>query len=93
MSLQVKVWRSDGAELHLSSSDQASQVLGVLGESVVCLLDLDRVRISHPVNGTESVATQLEGSAGSVTPVTSVALPKRGKVLVVSEEGFLYQVC
>ncbi|XP_072244931.1 NACHT domain- and WD repeat-containing protein 1 [Leuresthes tenuis] len=89
---QVKVWRSDGAELPLSSTEQASQVLGVLGDSVVCLFDLDRVRISNP-DGTQTVATQLGGSAGSVTPLDSVALPKRGKVLVVSEEGFLYQIC
>ncbi|XP_075340638.1 NACHT domain- and WD repeat-containing protein 1 [Odontesthes bonariensis] len=89
---QVKVWRADGAELHLSSRERASQVLGVLGDSVVCLLDLDRVRISDPVHGTETV-TQLERSAGGLTPANSVALPKRGKVLMVSEEGFLYQIC
>ncbi|XP_035800842.2 NACHT domain- and WD repeat-containing protein 1 isoform X1 [Amphiprion ocellaris] len=91
---QVKVLRLDGSELRLSSSssDEAWLVLGVLGESVVSLSDSGRVRISHPVNGTQTVKPQLENLSGSLTPVISVTLPKQGKVLVVSKEGFLHQI-
>ncbi|XP_034386187.1 NACHT domain- and WD repeat-containing protein 1, partial [Cyclopterus lumpus] len=88
---QVKVWKLDGAELLLSSSgDDGSVVLGVLGASVVRLCDSGLVRISHPVN--ETVDTRLENSHRSLSPVKSVMLPKRGKVFVVSKEGFLYQI-
>uniref|UniRef100_A0A3B5ARN5 NACHT and WD repeat domain containing 1 n=1 Tax=Stegastes partitus TaxID=144197 RepID=A0A3B5ARN5_9TELE len=90
---QVKVWRLDGSELHLcSSSDEAWLVLGVLGESVVSLSNSGQVRLSHAANGTQTVKPQLENLANSLTPVISVSLPKRGKVFVVSKEGFLHQV-
>ncbi|XP_054451988.1 NACHT domain- and WD repeat-containing protein 1, partial [Anoplopoma fimbria] len=91
---QVKVWKLDGAELLLSSSsdDDGSVVLGVLGESVLRLCDSGLVRISHPANETQTVETRLENSQRGLTPVKSVMLPKRGKVFVVSKEGFLYQI-
>ncbi|XP_008285789.1 NACHT and WD repeat domain-containing protein 1 [Stegastes partitus] len=90
---QVKVWRLDGSELHLcSSSDEAWLVLGVLGESVVSLSNSGQVRLSHAANGTQTVKPQLENLANSLTPVISVSLPKRGKVFVVSKEGFLHQI-
>ncbi|XP_031731172.1 NACHT domain- and WD repeat-containing protein 1 [Anarrhichthys ocellatus] len=92
---QVKVWKElDGAELLLSSSsdDDGSVVLGVLGASVVRLCDSGLVRISHPVDETPTVETRLENSHRRLTPVKSVMLPKRGKVFVVSKEGFLYQI-
>ncbi|XP_068563273.1 NACHT domain- and WD repeat-containing protein 1 [Cebidichthys violaceus] len=92
---QVKVWKElDGAELLLSSSsgDDGSVVLGVLGASVVRLCDSGLVRISHPVDETPTVETRLENSQRCFTPVKSVMLPKRGKVFVVSKEGFLYQI-
>lgn len=92
-SLQVKVWGLDGAELQpFSSREDASVVLGILGESVVFLCDKSWVHISHPVDRTRSTKTRLEDSERRVTVVTSVTSPRRGKVLVVSEEGFLYQV-
>ncbi|XP_037624904.1 NACHT domain- and WD repeat-containing protein 1 isoform X1 [Sebastes umbrosus] len=88
---QVKVWKLDGAELLSSSSDDdGSIILGVLGESIVSLCDSGLVRISHPVN--ETVETRLENSQRTLTLVKSVTLPKRGKVFVVSKEGFLYQI-
>ncbi|XP_061593628.1 NACHT domain- and WD repeat-containing protein 1 [Cololabis saira] len=90
---QVKVWGPDGAELQLSSSrEEASLVLGVLGESVVSLCNSGRVRISHAVNGTGMVKALLGDSSRSLTLVNSVMSPKRKKLFVVSEEGFLYQV-
>ncbi|XP_068447786.1 NACHT domain- and WD repeat-containing protein 1 [Clinocottus analis] len=90
---QVKMWKLDGAELLLSrSDDDGSVVLGVLGASVFRLCDSGLVRISHPVNEPQTVDTRLENSQRSLTPVKSVMLPKRGKVFVVSKEGFLYQI-
>ncbi|XP_029285414.1 NACHT domain- and WD repeat-containing protein 1 [Cottoperca gobio] len=92
---QMKVWKLDGAELLSSSSssdDDGSVILGVLGESVVSLCSSGLIRTSHPVNGTQTVKTRLDKSKRSLTLVNSVKLPKRGKVFVVSEEGFLYQI-
>ncbi|XP_040896943.1 NACHT domain- and WD repeat-containing protein 1 [Toxotes jaculatrix] len=89
---QVKVWKLDGAELFSSSSDEGFVVLGVLEESVVSLADTGLLRISQSVNGTQTVETQLENSQRCLTVANSVTLPKRGKVLVVSKEGFLYQI-
>lgn len=86
------MWRLDGSELLSSSSDEESVVLGVLEESVVCVCDSGLVRISHPVDGTQPVEAQLENSHTGLTLVNSVLLPKRGKVFLVSKEGFLYQV-
>ncbi|KAM9761938.1 NACHT domain- and WD repeat-containing protein 1 [Menidia menidia] len=89
---QVKVWRSDGEELHPRGTDRVLLVLGVLGESVVSLSEPGQVRISDPVNGSESVEAWLEDSVGGVTPTNWVTLPKGGTVVVVSAEGFLYQI-
>ncbi|CAI5639334.1 unnamed protein product [Oreochromis niloticus] len=91
---QVKVWQLDGAELHLSSSDdEVWLVLGVLGESLVYLSNSGRVRISHPVYGTQlTVKTQLENSVRHRTVVTTLMLPKREKVFVVYKGGFLHQI-
>ncbi|KAM6921186.1 NACHT domain- and WD repeat-containing protein 1 [Xenentodon cancila] len=89
---QVKVWRSDGVELHLGSSEEGSLVLGVLGESVLSLCNSGQVRISHLVNGTRMVEAPVEDSLRTLTLVNSVMSPKCRKVFVVSEEGFLYQV-
>lgn len=85
------MWKLDGAELLSSGGDEGSVVLGVLGESVVSLSGSGLVRVSHPVSGTQTAETQLEQSR--LTVVNSVTLPKHRRVLVVSEEGFLYQVC
>ncbi|KAF6734575.1 NACHT domain- and WD repeat-containing protein 1 [Oryzias melastigma] len=91
---QVKVWGLDGGELQLcSSQEEVTVVLGLLGESVVSLCDSSWVQISHPVDKTQSTKAQLEPSGRRVTVVTSVTSPRRGKVLVVSEEGHLYQIC
>lgn len=95
--LQVKMWKPTGAELLLLSSsddeDDGLMVLGVLGAAVVRLGDSGLVRISHPVNESQTVETQPDSSPQrSLTPVKSVTLPKRGKVFVVSKEGFLHQV-
>ncbi|XP_071342720.1 NACHT domain- and WD repeat-containing protein 1 [Trachinotus anak] len=89
---QVKAWRLDGAELFSSSSDEGSLVLGVLEESVVSLAESGLIRIFSPVHGTQTAETQLENSQSCFTPMTSVTLPKRGKVFVVTKEGFLYQI-
>ncbi|KAK2835073.1 hypothetical protein Q5P01_015557 [Channa striata] len=90
---QVKMWKLEGTELFSSTiSDEGSVVLGVLDESVVSLSDSGLVTISHPVNGTQTVETQLKNPLRRLTRVNSVMLPKRGKVLVVSKEGFLYQI-
>lgn len=86
------MWKLDGAELLSSSSDEESVVLGVLEDSVVSESDSGLVRISHPVSGTQTVEIRLENSQRSLTLVNSVVLPKRGKVFMVSKEGFLYQV-
>lgn len=83
------MWKLDGAELLSCSDDDGSVVLGVLGESVVSLSGSGLVRVSHPVHGTAE--THLEPRR--LTVVNSVTLRKRLKVLVVSKEGFLYQVC
>ncbi|RVE74155.1 hypothetical protein OJAV_G00038410 [Oryzias javanicus] len=91
---QVKVWGLDGAELHFcSSQEDVSVVLGVLGESVVSLCDSSWIQISHPVDSIQSTKARLETSERRVTVLMSVTSPRRGKVLVVSEEGYLYQIC
>lgn len=85
MLLQVKVWKSDGTEIH---SEDDSLVLGVLGDVVVSLHDLDRVRIFDPVTGSQTMVRLTR----SLTPVISVSSPKRGSIFVVSEDGILHQV-
>ncbi|KAJ4943268.1 hypothetical protein JOQ06_005772 [Pogonophryne albipinna] len=89
---QVKVWQLDGGEVFSSSNADGSVVLGVLGESVVSMCNSGLVRISQPINGTQTVETRLENCQRSVTLSKSVNLPKRGKVFFVSKEGFLYQI-
>ncbi|XP_026178909.1 NACHT domain- and WD repeat-containing protein 1 [Mastacembelus armatus] len=89
---QVKVWKLDGAELCSSISDEGLVVLGVLEDSVVFLSDYGLVRISNSVDGTPTVETQLEKKRRHLIVVNSVMLPKRGKVILVSKEGFLYQI-
>ncbi|XP_033996817.1 NACHT domain- and WD repeat-containing protein 1 [Trematomus bernacchii] len=89
---QVKVWQLDGGEVLSSSNGDGSVVLGVLGESVVSMCNSGLVRISQPINGTQTVETRLENCQRSVTLSKSVNLPKRGKVFFVSKEGFLYQI-
>ncbi|XP_035504402.2 NACHT domain- and WD repeat-containing protein 1 [Scophthalmus maximus] len=88
---QVKLWRLDGAELFSSRADEGSVVLGVLEESVVSLSDSGRVRISGPVDATRPVEAPLENSQ-KFTLVNSVISPERGKVFVVTREGFLHQI-
>lgn len=90
---QVKVWNLDNAEL-LSSSriDEDTVILGVLEESVVCLSGSGWVRMFDPVRGTQSVQAELKPLAGRQKALISVTLEKHQKVLVVSEEGFIYQV-
>ncbi|KAK5617159.1 hypothetical protein CRENBAI_011653 [Crenichthys baileyi] len=85
---QVKVWRPDGTEIHLGSSEDASLVMGVLGDSVVSLHGSDQVRISDPVTGTQ-IGVKL---TRSLTPVNAVTSPNHGKMFVVSEDGFLHQI-
>lgn len=87
----MKLWRLDGAELFSSRADEGSVVLGVLEESVVSLSDSGRVRISGPVDATRPVEAPLENSQ-KFTLVNSVISPERGKVFVVTREGFLHQV-
>lgn len=90
------MWRLEAAELLSSSSsteDGGSQVLGVLQDSVVSLSSSGLVTVSQPHSGIQTTGAPLQSSAGSCTPVKSVTLPKRGKVFVASEEGFLHQVC
>ncbi|XP_071402923.1 NACHT domain- and WD repeat-containing protein 1 [Centroberyx affinis] len=89
---QVKAWKLEAAELFFSVSDSQSVILGVLGESVVSVSDSGLVRISHPANGTKAVETQLENSQRGLTLVSAVTSPKRGRLLMVSKEGFLYQI-
>uniref|UniRef100_A0A3Q1HHR0 NACHT and WD repeat domain containing 1 n=1 Tax=Anabas testudineus TaxID=64144 RepID=A0A3Q1HHR0_ANATE len=90
---QVKMWKLDGAEIFSSTTrDEGLVVLGVLQESVVSLSDSGLVTIRHPVDGTQTVETQLENPQRRLTVVNSVSLPKRGKVFMVSKEGFLFQV-
>ncbi|KAM8873751.1 LOW QUALITY PROTEIN: NACHT domain- and WD repeat-containing protein 1 [Spinachia spinachia] len=97
---QVKMWKLAGVELLLLRSsvegdddDDGSMVLGVLGTAVVRLCDSGLVRISHPVNESQTVETQVDSSPKRrLTPVKSVTLPKHGKVFVVSKEGFLHQI-
>lgn len=93
LMFQVKMWKLDGAELFSSTTrDEGLVVLGVLQESVVSLSDSGLVTIRHPVDGTQTVETQLENPQRRLTVVNSVSLPKRGKVFMVSKEGFLFQV-
>ncbi|KAM9831467.1 NACHT domain- and WD repeat-containing protein 1 [Neosynchiropus ocellatus] len=85
---EVKVLQLDCGRVlsHL----EGSEVLGVLNDSVFVLSDHGRVSISNLQNKTLEV--QLETRHGSLTPAASVTLPRRGKVLVVSKEGVLYQI-
>ncbi|KAM4738512.1 NACHT domain- and WD repeat-containing protein 1 [Anableps anableps] len=85
---QVKVWKQDGTEIYLDSSEDAWLVLGVLGGSVVFLQDSDRVRIYDPVTGTQTVVRLTR----SLTPVIAVTSPERGSVFVLSDDGFLHQI-
>ncbi|XP_014870471.1 NACHT domain- and WD repeat-containing protein 1 isoform X1 [Poecilia latipinna] len=83
--MQVKVWKSDGTEIH---REDISLVLGVLGDFVVSLHDSDRVRIFDPVTGTQTMVRLTR----NLTPVVSVTSPKRGSLFVVSDDGFLHQI-
>ncbi|XP_070410493.1 NACHT domain- and WD repeat-containing protein 1 [Nothobranchius furzeri] len=89
---QVKVWRSDGAEIHLDSREETWMVLGVLGDSVVFQCNDVQIRIWDPEYRSETLVADVERPAMRLTPVNSVALAKHGRVLVVSEEGFLHQI-
>lgn len=85
------MWTLDGAKLYRSTStDEGSVVLGVLEGFVFYVAASGLVRICHPISGT--VERQLENPARHLTLVNSVSLPKRGKVLMVSSEGFVFQV-
>ncbi|XP_075997595.1 NACHT domain- and WD repeat-containing protein 1 [Genypterus blacodes] len=88
---QVKVWRLDGLQLLFSRADAGCVIVCVLEDSVVSLSDSGLLRIFQPAGGQQAVETQLKNPQG-LTPVTFVTLPKRGKVFVVCEEGFLYQI-
>ncbi|XP_015232013.1 PREDICTED: NACHT domain- and WD repeat-containing protein 1 [Cyprinodon variegatus] len=85
---QVKVWRPDGSEIQLCNSEDASLILGVLGDSVVFLSDSNRVKTFDLVTGTQTVVKLTR----SLTPVKAAVAPKQGKVFVVSEDGFLHQI-
>ncbi|XP_055363953.1 NACHT domain- and WD repeat-containing protein 1 isoform X1 [Betta splendens] len=88
---QVMMWTLDGAEVYSSTSaDEGLVVLGVLEGSVFSVAASGVLRITQPVKGT--VETQLENPKRRLTVVGSVSLPKRGKVLMVSREGFIFQV-
>ncbi|XP_029987509.1 NACHT domain- and WD repeat-containing protein 1, partial [Sphaeramia orbicularis] len=90
---QVKVWSLAEAEpLLIVGADEGSVVLGVLQDSVISLHDSSRIRVFQPGNGKQFVETRLQDSERCVTVVTTASLPKRGKVFVVSKEGFLYQI-
>lgn len=88
----MKVWTLDGSELISVCGDDGSLVLGVLEESVVSLSGFGLLRMSQPVNQTPTVHTQLGISGRRLNAVNSVMLPKHRRLLLVSEDGILYQV-
>lgn len=84
------MWTLDGSELTSVCGDDGSLVLGVLEESVVSLSGSGLLRVSQPVNQTP---TQLGNLGRRLNTVNSVTLPKHRRLLLVSEDGILYQVC
>lgn len=88
---QVKVWHLDTAELLFQVSDTVSTILGVLDGAVASLSE-GLVTLSPPSNGAKTVQTHLESPSHSVTLTSALTLPKRGRLLIASKEGFLYQV-
>lgn len=91
--LQVKAWHLDTAEPLFNVNDTGAVILGVLEEAVVSLADGGLVTISNPANGAKRVENHLENSQRSVTLLCAVTSPKRNRLLIVSKEGYLYQVC
>lgn len=88
------MWKLDGAELVSSSSaDEELVVLGVVDESVICLSRCGRVRISDPASTTPAAEIPLKNCRRRPTVVNSVTLRKHRRVLLVSDDGLLYQVC
>lgn len=87
------MWKLDGAELLSSSVDEDLVVLGVVDESVISLSCSGRVRISDPANRTPAAETPLKNCRRRPAVVKSVTLPKHRRVLLVSDDGLLYQVC
>lgn len=86
------MWTLDGTELMSVGGDDGSLVLGILEESVVSLSGSGLLRMSQPVNQTPIVQTQLGNSGRHLNTVNSVMLPKHRRLLLVSEDGILYQV-
>ncbi|XP_054645596.1 NACHT domain- and WD repeat-containing protein 1 [Dunckerocampus dactyliophorus] len=90
--MQVSMLTSDGIPTLPISGDEGLLCLGLLEDSVMVLSDIGRVRIFGPGGGTSNVEIQLEHWVQPLTPINTVTLPKRGKVFLVSSEGFLYQI-
>lgn len=86
--LQVKLWDLDQAEAVSSCVDEASVILGVLGESVVSVVGSSRVRMFNPFSGGQTEAVL----DGHLSPGLFVLLQRHQKVLLVSEDGVLHQV-
>lgn len=86
------MWTLDGSELMSICGDDGSLVLGVLEESVVSLSGSGLLRMSQPVNQTPTIQTQLGNSGRRLNTVNTVMLPKHQRLLLVSEDGILYQV-
>lgn len=89
---QVKLWKLDGAQLFSQTNEEDSVTLGVLDDSVFSLTQSGLVRIWSLLKRTPTVETELRTSKRLSTVVNSALAPKRGKVIVVTKMGFLYQV-
>lgn len=89
---QVKLWKLDGAQLFSQTNEEDSVTLGVLDDSVFSLTQSGLVRIWSLLKRTPTVETELRTSKRLSTVVNSALAPKRGKVIVVTKIGFLYQV-
>ncbi|CAN9500293.1 unnamed protein product [Ophioblennius macclurei] len=92
---QVKGWMMDGLELRplsIGNTEGAELVLGILGNCVVSLRNFNRIRVSSVAGESKATETAVEPPERQLMPEACVTLPNRGKVFVVSKQGFLHQI-
>ena len=88
----MKAWHLDSGEPAFTLIDPKSVILGVLNGTVVSLSDEGLVTFICPSTGTKMVETNLGYSAPSINLNCTLTMPQCDRLLIVSKDGFLYQV-
>ncbi|XP_062308645.1 NACHT domain- and WD repeat-containing protein 1 [Osmerus eperlanus] len=89
---QMKAWHLDSGEPAFNVINPKSVILGVLNGTVVSLSDEGLVTFICPSTGTKMVETNLGYSAPSINLNCTLTMPQCDRLLIVSKDGFLYQV-